>query len=125
MSHSLRVGRHESLVSPDSGVVVDVSGLGQANNRVDEDIGPPLSCGSDSEFSVGSVHGVSSLESDNGPPRELVKVCSKLGGSVYQSAMSLRGERDKLTSEGNVIKVIGSLDGLDFTTNIELLGLVV
>lgn len=30
----------------------------------------------------------------------------------------------RLTSEGNVIKVVGSLDSLDFSTDVKLLGLV-
>lgn len=33
--------------------------------------------------------------------------------------------RNGLTSEWNVIEVVGSLDSLDFTTDVELLGLVV
>jgi len=68
MSHSLRVGRHQSLVSPDPGVVVDISGFGQSNNRVNEDVGSSLSSGSDGQLSVGSVHWVSGLESDDSPP---------------------------------------------------------
>jgi hypothetical protein len=74
--HTLWVRRHEGLVSPDSGVVVDISRLGESDNRVNEDVCSSLSSSSDSEFSVGSVHGVSGLESDDGPPRELVKVGS-------------------------------------------------
>jgi hypothetical protein len=89
MSHSLGVGRHEGLVSPDSGVVVNISRLGKTDNWVNEDVRSPLSSGSDSEFSVGSVHGVSGLERDDSPPRELVEMCSELGRGVYRSAMSL------------------------------------
>jgi hypothetical protein len=68
MSHSLGVRGHQSLISPDSGVVVDISRLGQSNNWVDEDVGSSLSSSSDGQFSVGSVHWVSGLESDNRPP---------------------------------------------------------
>ena len=74
MSHSLGVRRHQSLVSPNSGVVVDISRLGQSDNRVNEDVGSSLSSSSDGEFSVGSVHWVSGLESDNSPPRKFVEV---------------------------------------------------
>jgi hypothetical protein len=68
MSHSLGVGRHQCLISPNSGVMVDISRLGQSNDRVNKDVGSSLSSGSDSQFSVGSVHWVSGLESDNSPP---------------------------------------------------------
>jgi hypothetical protein len=68
MSHSLGVGRHQSLISPNSGVVVDISRLGQSNNRVNEDVGSSLSGSSDGQLSVSSVHWVSSLESDDSPP---------------------------------------------------------
>jgi hypothetical protein len=68
MSHSLGVRRHQCLISPNSGVVIDISRLGQSNDRVNEDVGSSLSSGSYSEFSVSSVHRVSSLESDNSPP---------------------------------------------------------
>lgn len=68
MSHSFGVGRHQSLISPNSSVVIDISRLGQSNNRVNEDVGSSLSCSSDGQFSVGSVHRVSGLESDYSPP---------------------------------------------------------
>jgi hypothetical protein len=99
MSHSLGVRRHQCLISPNSGVVIDISRLGQSNNRVNEDVGSSLSSSSDGEFSVGSVHWVSGLESDNSPPREFVEVCSELGGGVYLSAMLVVVSiRRKLTS---------------------------
>ena len=82
MSHTLRVGRHQSLVSSDSSVVVDISGLGQSDDRVNKDVGSSLSSSSDSELSVGSVHGVSGLESDNLSPCNLVEVGSELRGGV-------------------------------------------
>jgi hypothetical protein len=105
--------------------VVDISGLGQTDNGVNEDVGSSLSSSSDSELSVSSVHGVSGLESDNSPPRELVEVGSELSGGVYLSALYSLMKCGSLTSEGNVVEVVGSLDSLDLTTDVKLLGLVV
>lgn len=105
MRHTLRVPRHESLISPDPGVVVNISGLGQPNDRVNKHIRPPLPGCSDSQLSVRSVHRVPGLESDDLPPCDLVEVCSKLSGCV---------------SEGDIVVVGWSLDGLDGTTDVEI-----
>lgn len=110
MSHTLGEGGHQSLVSSNSGVVVDVSWLGKTDDGVNENVGSSLSGGSDSQLSVGSVHWVSGLESDNLSPRDFVEVGSELGGRV---------------SETNVVVVGRSLDSRDGSTNVELLDLVV
>jgi hypothetical protein len=54
-------------------------------------------------------------------------VCSELSGGVYLSALTFQWDKEEaqLTSKGNVIEVVGSLDSLDFTTNVKLFGLVV
>lgn len=41
--------------------MVNVSGLGESDDRVNEDVGLSVSGSSDGELSVGSVHGVSGL----------------------------------------------------------------
>ena len=92
VGHALRVGGHEGLVGPHPGVVVDVSGLGETDDRVDEDIGAALSGGSDGQLSVGSVHRVSSLESNNLAPCDLVEVRSELGGGVWRQQRSYRSQ---------------------------------
>jgi len=89
VGHSLRVRRHERLVSSDTGVVVDVSRLGETDDGVDKDVGTTLTSGSDGEFSVGSVHRVSGLESDDLAPSELVEVVSELGGGVWRLVWAL------------------------------------
>lgn len=109
MGHTLGIRGHESLVSSDSSVVVNISGLGKTDNGVDEDIGSSLTGSSNGKLSVGSVHRVSGLESDNLSPGELVEMGSELGGGV---------------SEGNVVKVGRSLDSLDLTADVELLDIV-
>jgi hypothetical protein len=90
--------------------VVDVSWLGKTDDGVNENVGSSLSGGSDSQLSVGSVHWVSGLESDNLSPRNFVEVGSELGGRV---------------SETDVVVVGRSLDSRDGSTNVELLDLVV
>lgn len=109
VSHTLGVRGHKSLVSSDTSVVVNISRLGKTDNGVDEDVGSSLTGSSDGKLSVGSVHRVSGLESDNLSPGELVEMGSELGGGV---------------SEGNVVKVGRSLDSLDLTADVELLDIV-
>jgi hypothetical protein len=76
MGHSFRVGRHKCLICSYSGVVVDISWLCQAHDRVNQDICAALSSSSDGKFSMGSVHGISSLESYDFAPSEFMKVRS-------------------------------------------------
>lgn len=79
VSHTLWVRRHQSLIGPNSSVVVDISWLGQSDDGVDQDVGSSLSSSSDGQLSVGSVHGVSGLESDDFSPCDFVEVGSELG----------------------------------------------
>lgn len=109
VGHTLGIRGHESLVSSDTSVVINISGLGKTDNGVDEDVCSSLTGSSDGELSVGTVHRVSGLESDNLAPGELVEVSSELGGSV---------------SKGNVVKVSRSLDSLDLTADVKLLNVV-
>jgi hypothetical protein len=110
VGHTLRVRRHEGLVSPNTGEVVDVSGLGETDDGVDEDVGATLTSRSDRELTVSAVHGVTSLESDDLPPCDLVEVRAELGGGV---------------SERDVVVVRRSLDRLDLAADVKLLGLLV
>lgn len=110
VSHTLGEGGHQSLVSSNSGVVVDVSWFGKTDDGVNKNVGSSLSGGSDGQLSVGSVHWVSGLESDDLSPRDFVEVGSKLGGRV---------------SETDVVVVGRSLDSRDRSTDVELLDLVV
>jgi hypothetical protein len=104
--HSVGVLGHQSLVSSDTGVVIDITRLSKTDNGVDEHVGLMLTSSSDGQFSVSSVHGVSGLESNDLPPRDLLEVSSKLG----------RGETNI-----HVIEVLGRLNGLYLSSDIEFL----
>jgi hypothetical protein len=54
--------------------VINISGFGKTDDRVDEDISLPLTGSTDGELSVGSVHWVASLEGNNFAPRKLFEV---------------------------------------------------
>lgn len=108
--HPVGVSGEESLVGTDTGEVVNVTGLGETDDRVDEDVGLLGAGRTDGQLTVSSVHRVSGLESDNSGPAELVEVDTELCGSVAQS---------------DIVVVVELVDGLDLSTNVELLGLVV
>lgn len=83
VGHAFGVRRHERLIRPDTGVVVDVARFSETDDGVDQDIRPVLPSSANSEFSVGAVHRVSRLESDDFAPSEFVEICSQFGGGVY------------------------------------------
>jgi hypothetical protein len=57
--HAVRVSGEESLVHAHAGEVIDISGLGEADNGVDKHVGLPGAGGTNSELSVGAMHWVS------------------------------------------------------------------
>ena len=79
--HAVGILGHDRLVDADSGVVVDVARLGEANDRVDEEICLVLPCGTESQLTVRAVHGVARLERDDRPPCELFELRAELRGS--------------------------------------------
>jgi len=85
--------------------VVDVTGLGETDDGVDQDVGLVLTSRTDSQLSVSPVHGVTGLESDDLAPRDLFEVSPEFG----------RGE-----PYVDIVKVLRRLDGLDFTTDVAL-----
>ena len=105
-SHAIGVTRHERLVHADTGVVVNITGLGHTDDGVDEDVGLTLTGSSNGELTMSTVHGVTGLESDHLAPSDLGKVLTKLGGGV---------------TESDVVVVSGLGDGLNLTTDVELL----
>lgn len=92
-SHAVGVAGQESLVDSDTSEVVNVTGLGQADNRLDEDVGLLGAGSTNSQLTVSSVHGVSGLESDDLLPAELVEVSAELGGGDFGSVSTLRHHR--------------------------------
>lgn len=109
-SHAGRVATDNGLVDTDTGKVVDITGLGQTDDGVDQDVGLAGASSADSQLTVGTVHRVTSLESNDTGPVELLEVSTDLGRGV---------------SVGDIVVVDRSLDGLNVSSNVELLdGLV-
>lgn len=105
-SHAVGVSGQESLVDTDTGEVVNVTGLGETNDGLDQNVGLLRAGGADRQLTMSSVHGVSGLESDDLLPAELVEVSAELRGSE---------------SEVEEIVVLETVDSLKLTTNVELL----
>ena len=82
--HAVRVPREERLVDAHAREVVDVAGLGEADDRVDEDVGLAGARGADGELPVRPVHRVAGLEGHHARPPELVEVGAEFGGGVAQ-----------------------------------------
>ena len=81
-SHAVGVARQQGLVDAHTGEVVDVTGLGETHDGVDQDVGMVRSSSPNSEFSMGAVHGIAGLEGDDTGPAQLVEVSANLGGGV-------------------------------------------
>lgn len=103
--HAVGVAREEGLVDAHARKVVNVAGLGQADDGVDEDVGVVRAGSADRQFTVGAVHGVAGLEGDDPAPAELVEVCAQLSGGVPQV--------DKVV-------VLQAVDSLELTADVEL-----
>jgi hypothetical protein len=84
-SHAVGVAGHQRLVDTDTGEVVNVTGLGEADNGVDEDIGLAGSCSADRQLTMSAVHGVPRLEGNDLLPAELVEVQTQFGGCIPQT----------------------------------------
>lgn len=80
--HAVGVAGQKSLVGADTGEVVNVTGLGETDNGVDQDIGLAGTSSANGQLTVSTVHGVTGLESDNAGPAQLVEVNTEFGGSV-------------------------------------------
>lgn len=74
MAHSVGVFSHDSFIHSDTSIMVDIAGLGKTDDRVYENIGLSLPGSTDGEFTVGSVHRVTSLEGDDFAPCKFFKV---------------------------------------------------
>lgn len=87
-SHAVGVSGQESLVDTDTGEVVNVTGLGETNDGLDQNVGLLRAGGADRQLTMSSVHGVSGLESDDLLPAELVEVSAELRGSDWSLLVS-------------------------------------
>lgn len=86
--HAVGVAGEEGLVCADTGEVVNVTGLGETDNGVNQDIGLAGTGRADSQLTVGTVHGVTSLEGDDAGPAQLVEVDAQLCGGVCKGYIS-------------------------------------
>lgn len=133
--HAVGVSGKESLVDTDTGEVVNVTGLGQAYDGVDEDVGMMRTGSADGQLSVGAVHGVTGLEGDDSGPAELVEVGADLRGRVcyltsrqYIATYGEKGEEEGkegallLTSEIDEVVVLELVNSLKLAAHVELLG---
>ena len=109
-SHSIGVSADDCFVDTNTSESVDISRFGKANDRVDENVGVSLTSSADGQFSVCSVHGVSSLESNDVSPGQLLEESTRFSWGVAKS---------------NIVVVIWSVDGFDVTANVEFLDSVV
>jgi hypothetical protein len=107
--HAVGVSGQESLVDTDTGEVVNVTGLGETDDGLDEDVGLLRAGSADRQLTVSTVHGVSGLESNDLLPAELVEVSAELRGSE---------------SEVEEVVVLELVDSLKLTANVELLSSV-
>lgn len=83
--HAVGVAGKESLVSADTGEVVNVTGLGQTDDGVDQDICLARASRADGQLTVSTVHGVTGLEGDDAGPAQLVEVDAQLSGCVCRA----------------------------------------
>lgn len=129
VTHTIRVLCHDSFVDTNAGVMVDVSRFRETDDGVYEDVCLALTSSSDGEFAVGSVHRITGLEGDYLAPGNLFEVSTQLSRGICEDgtqglADETRKNAAERTSEGDVVKVGWGLDGLELSTDIELLDLV-
>lgn len=151
-SHSIGVTGEDGLVHTHTSEVVDISGLSETDDGVDQDIRLTGAGGANRQFTVSPVHRIStavsltilgsyygnrkripSLEGDNPGPAELVEVSAQLCGSVYTIIVRILSfdrdlspsEQDILTAKINIVIVIGLVHSFHLSTDIELMYLVV
>lgn len=101
--HAVGVAGKKSLVDADTGEVINVTGLGKTDDGVDEHVGLSAAGGTDSELTVGAVHWVAGLESDDLGPAKLVEVQTELCGRV---------------AESDVVVVHQTVDSVELTTDV-------
>jgi hypothetical protein len=71
--------------------VVNVTGLGETDDGVNEDVGLARTGSADGQLTMSAVHGVSGLESDDLGPAKLVEVQTDLCGRVCFSGQLIAG----------------------------------
>ena len=136
--HAVGVAGEKGLVGAHTGEVVNVTGLGETDNGVNQDVGLTSASSTDGQLTVSTVHGVSisldffrfwcqchtsSGKQQLGSSRACRSESAAPRGCLQISIARL--QIDGLTSRGHIVVVVQLVDGLDLATNVELLGDVV
>ena len=126
VTHAVGVFLHDRLVDANTGIVVDITRLGQTDDGVNEDVLSGVSAivvnriqrdahhslaltgSADGQLPVRAVHRVARLEGDDLPPGELLEVVAELGRGV---------------AESDVVVVLRRLDRLHLATDVEVFDL--
>lgn len=99
VTHSIRVFLHDSLVYTDTGIMIDVTRFCETNNGMNENVlvdrlalkpslaltntyGSVLTCSTNGQLTVSTMHRVSRLEGDNTAPCEFCEVSPKLSRGI-------------------------------------------
>ena len=90
--------------------MVDVTWFGQTDNGVDKDVSLASSGGADGQFSMGSMHGVTSLKGNDPRPAEFFEMDSELCWSI---------------AESDIIVMVESGDGIDLAPYVMIFDSVV
>jgi len=80
--HAVGVPRQQRLVDAHACEVVDVTGLGEADNRVNQHVGLAGAGRAHGELAVSTMHGVPGLEGDDFGPAKLVEMEAEFSGSI-------------------------------------------
>jgi len=72
------------LIAAHPRVVIDITGLGHAHHRVDQQIGLGLTGGEEGQFDMGPVHRVAGLKGDNAAPAIAPEALAQFGGGQAQ-----------------------------------------
>src|SRR4029077_153727 len=79
-----RIFPNEELVTANTGEVIDIAGLGHANDRMDKKTGFDLFRGTEGKSDVGAVHRVAGLKGDDAAPALVRKIGAKLSWCLAQ-----------------------------------------
>ena len=98
------------MVHTYAGEMVDIAWFCETDDRMDENVCLASTGSTDGQFSVSSVHRITSLEGDDSGPTQFLKMDSQFGWGVTQ---------------GDVIVMLQTMDGGDLPADVIFLGTVV
>ena len=86
-SHTIGVCADDGFVDTDTREVVYITGLGDPDNGVNENIAMLLTSCTDGQFAVSAMHRISGLEGNHLAPSKLLEMSAELGGSIYRQGI--------------------------------------